>query len=282
MKITIIPDTKEDINLSKNYDAIIVGLEHFSVHSGLSLTLLEIKTLLTELQNKEVFISINKNIFNKELESLEEILKELAKTSIAGVLFYDQAIMQIIKKNSLELPLVWNQTHMVTNYQTVNYYYERGVEFSYLAPEITLEEMFEIKEKTKAKLFANLFGRAVMSYSRRHLVDNFFKSLDKKGNKRIEVEDKDGKYILEDSYDGTVFMSDKIINGSCILDTDFDYAVIRKDGLSDGLFIKLIEYSKKYLETKDKSILETIEKLIGNDSGFYFKKTIFKVGKNAR
>ncbi len=282
MKITIIPDTKEDINLSKNYDAIIVGLEHFSVHSGLSLTLLEIKTLLTELQNKEVFISINKNIFNKELESLEEILKELAKTSIAGVLFYDQAIMQIIKKNSLELPLVWNQTHMVTNYQTVNYYYERGVEFSYLAPEITLEEMFEIKEKTKAKLFANLFGRAVISYSRRHLVDNFFKSLDKKGNKRIEVEDKDGKYILEDSYDGTVFMSDKIINGSCILDTDFDYAVIRKDGLSDGLFIKLIEYSKKYLETKDKSILETIEKLIGNDSGFYFKKTIFKVGKNAR
>lgn len=282
MKITIIPDTKEDINLSKNYDAIIVGLEHFSVHSGLSLTLLEIKNLLTELQNKEVFISINKNIFNKELESLEEILKELAKTSIAGVLFYDQAIMQIIKKNSLELPLVWNQTHMVTNYQTVNYYYERGVEFSYLAPEITLEEMFEIKEKTKAKLFANLFGRAVMSYSRRHLVDNFFKSLDKKGNKRIEVEDKDGKYILEDSYDGTVFMSDKIINGSCILDTDFDYAVIRKDGLSDGLFIKLIEYSKKYLETKDKSILETIEKLIGNDSGFYFKKTIFKVGKNAR
>lgn len=282
MKITIIPDTKEDINLSKNYDAIIVGLEHFSVHSGLSLTLLEIKTLLTELQNKDVFISINKNIFNKELESLEEILKELAKTSIAGVLFYDQAIMQIIKKNSLELPLVWNQTHMVTNYQTVNYYYERGVEFSYLAPEITLEEMFEIKEKTKAKLFANLFGRAVISYSRRHLVDNFFKSLDKKGNKRIEVEDKDGKYILEDSYDGTVFMSDKIINGSCILDTDFDYAVIRKDGLSDGLFIKLIEYSKKYLETKDKSILETIEKLIGNDSGFYFKKTIFKVGKNAR
>ena len=35
---------------------------------------------------------------------------------------------------------------MVTNYNTCNYYYDKGVNFAYISNEITLEEMIEIKK----------------------------------------------------------------------------------------------------------------------------------------
>ncbi len=281
MKIIIIPDKLEDLNLSDHYDAIIVGLEGFAVHSGINLNLEEIKKLINST-SKEVFISINKNIFNKEMDELLAALKELAKTSVKAILFYDQAIMQLVKENDIKLDLVWNQTHMVTNYQTVNYYFDKGVKYAYLSAEITLEEMLEIKSKTKSTLMANLYGRAIMSFSRRHLLDNFYKSINKEKDQiRTVVKDKEKSYLVEDKQEGTVFMSDNFINGSVILDTDIDYGIIRKDGLDDRQFKKLLELTKNYLEG-DKTVLDEVETLIGSDTGFYFKKTIFKVGKNAK
>lgn len=282
MKIAVIVDKKEELELTDNYDAIIVGLEKFSVHSGLSLNVSEIKDLVKEYKDKEVFVSINKNLFNDEIKKLKEILIELSKTKIKAVLFYDQAVLQLKKENNIDIDLVWNQTHMVTNYKTINYYFEKGSKYVYLASEITIEDIKKIVETTKAKIFVNLFGRAIMSFSRRHLLSNFYKMSKLDNEKRsLDIEDKNDKYELVETDDGTVFMSKYLVNSSAVLDLNIDYAVVRKDSMSDDLFVALLLHTKEYLN-KDESALEKINLLIGENTGFNFKKSIYKVGKNAK
>ena len=35
----------------------------------------------------------------------------------------------IVKENNIKIDLVWHQTHMVTNYNTCNFYYDNGVNY---------------------------------------------------------------------------------------------------------------------------------------------------------
>lgn len=282
MKITVIVEKKEDLKLSDDYDAIIIALKNYSVHSGLSLTLPEIEDLVKEYKDKEVFVSINKNFFNEDIENLKTILIKLSKINIKAVLFYDQAVIQLVKENKIDIDLVWNQSHMVTNYKTINYYLDKGVNYAYLAPEITIADVKEISSKTKAKLFVNLYGRAVMSFSKRKLLSNYFKMAEiKSTQKSLEIKDKNDKYELIETDDGTVFMSNYIVNSSAVLDLNIDYAVVRKEALSDDVFVQLLSLAQDYLKG-DKTALDKVELLIGNNTAFNFKKTIYKVGKNAK
>ena len=42
----------------------------------------------------EIFINLNKNFFNDEIENLKEVLLELDTLNIKGIFFYDLAILQ--------------------------------------------------------------------------------------------------------------------------------------------------------------------------------------------
>ena len=121
MKILTKINNKENINLyEKNSDGFIVGLKSFSVGFDSVFTVDEVKNIVELLPNKEIFVSMNKNIFNNELVLLEEKLNELNSIGIKGILFYDMSFLYLKNKNNLSVDLVWNQTHMVTNYNTSN------------------------------------------------------------------------------------------------------------------------------------------------------------------
>lgn len=278
MNLVIVPEKLNDLELSDNYQAIIVGLKDFSVHYELLLDHREIEDLIKNYPEKEVFVAINKNIFNDELENLRKALINLSKLNIKAILFYDQAVLHNVKKLKLDLDLVWNQTHMVTNYETINYYQELGVEYAYLASEITLEEILKIREESSSKLMVNLYGRNLMSFSRRLFLSNYYKSINKeKTNDEEIIKHRDETYIVSEEKAGTSLMTSNFINASVLLDYDLDYLIVNKKGMADEALIKLLDYSSSYIKEKDKKYLLKIEELIGNDTGFLFKKTIYKV-----
>ena len=278
MNLVIVPEKLNDLELSDNYQAIIVGLKDFSVHYELLLDSREIEDLIKNYPEKEVFVAINKNIFNDELENLRKALTNLSKLNIKAILFYDQAVLHNVKKLKLDLDLVWNQTHMVTNYETINYYQELGVEYAYLAAEITLEEILKIREESSSKLMVNLYGRNLMSFSRRLFLSNYYKSINKEKTKDEEIiKHRDETYIVSEEKAGTSLMTSNFINASVLLDYDLDYLIVNKKGMADEVLIKLLDYSSSYIKEKDKKYLLKIEELIGNDTGFLFKKTIYKV-----
>ena len=103
MKLLVSLNRKEVDDYLDYTNSFIIGLKDYSINY-LEFTLEEIKELFDKYPKIELFISINKNVFNHEIIELESILRKLNKLPIKGVLFYDLSILSIVKRLSLNIP----------------------------------------------------------------------------------------------------------------------------------------------------------------------------------
>jgi putative protease len=247
------PSSIEQINeIMDSIDGVIVGLDKLCINMPVNFNKKQIFEIIDicNQNNKEIFISLNKNMFNSDLAYLKEILLELDKEEINGIMHYDIAIVNIKEELSLKTALVWNQEHLTTNYLTSNYWYDFGAKYTYLSSEITIDEINEIKEKASAKLMVTLFGYLPMFVSRRHLVKNYLDTFDLKDDSKINILEKEGnKYQIIDSEDGTVAYSSHILNGITeVLNTKVDYMVLNSFSIEDEKF-KEVVYMFKTVST---------------------------------
>ncbi len=284
MNLVVIPNNLNNIKeyIKIGAKAFIFGLKGFSVNCEVSLSLEEVEKVINDYPEGEFFISINKNLFNDEIEFIEEALVRLSKTRVAGILFYDLAILSIKIKHKLDLDLVWNQTHMVTNYNTCNYYYDKGVKYGILASEITKEEIIEIASKTKMKLMVNIFGHQVMSLSKRKLLTNYYKASGfETDEKKISLYHRNEVLELLEEEAGTSIIYGKVQNGiDALEDMNVSYLILNEYNIEEKLFKKVLRLYRKYLDTRDKKIISKLDKLVGDYRGFLYNKTIYKVKKN--
>ena len=163
MKLLIQINKESDFNIK--CDGFILGLKDYSNFTSLTFDVEEVINIQNKYDDKEIFLSINKNIFNDEIENLKEILKKLKNVKI---LFYDLGMIELNKKFNLDL--VWNQDHFVTNYEEINFYNDLGVKYAYISNEITYEEIKDIRNNTKSKLLVLLVGKPTVAVSKRKLI----------------------------------------------------------------------------------------------------------------
>ena len=285
MKILIEPITKKD--KYEDSDGIILALKDYSVQSMNYYTIDEIKTIKDNNPTKEIFISINKNLMNEDIEPLSNILKELDKLNITGIFFYDTAVLELHRELNLSTDLVWSSTHMVNNYKTCNYYNEKGCKYALLGKEITLEEMQEIITNSSITSMVEVIGLPSVAFSKRKLVSNFYSDLGKKKKDSIIIEEKmtKEKYIVNEDSNGTGFFLDRVVNGTSIIkdlyNVDCKYIVLREYGIDKDTFYELVKDTKDYISNKctDEGYKDKYKKL-GDFTNFFFKKTIYKVKKN--
>ena len=278
MKILVEPKSKIIENIK--CDGLILALNNYAVESVVYFDLDEIKEI--KKSNLEIFVKVNRNFFNEDIDGLKEVLKELDNIGINGVFFYDLAVLQIKKELDLKLPLIWNQTHMVNNYRTCDYYYSKGVEYALLGKEITLDEIKEIIEKSKISCMVEVISIPSVAFSKRKLVTNYYKDLGKDGDKNLLVKEKvtgDFYKVIEDNY-GTCFYLNKITNGTSVIkdlyDVNCPYIILREYGIDN--FNELVNDTYSYVSGGciDTDYLSKYEKL-GDSTNFFFKKTIYKV-----
>lgn len=283
MKLTVVPNSLNNLEkyIKIGADAFIFALKGYCSGYSLELTIDEIKDIRNKYKDIEIFVAVNKNMFNSELKSLEENLIILDKLNIQGILFYDLSILNIKLRLNLSVDLVWNQTHMVTNYNTCNYYYDKGVKYGFLAGEITLDEIKEIKDKTHMRLFANVFGYPLMSYTRRHLLKNYFISNGMEmGKNEYLITNNNEEYKISEEENGNSIFYGRLLNGSVIIPlVSLDYVVLN-ECVEVELFSKVLDLFRKLIDSKDVNIVKEIDSLIGDYRGFFFQKTIYKVKKN--
>ena len=117
LKLCIAINKKEELEL--NCDSIIIGLKNFNTLNVLELSIKEIEDIVNKYTNKEIFISINKNIHDYELDELKRILFKLNNINIKGIIFDDVGIYNIINNLNLNIKLIWGNMHQVTNYTTI-------------------------------------------------------------------------------------------------------------------------------------------------------------------
>lgn len=263
-------------------DGIILSLKDYSVQSTIYYDLDEIKDIINKYPKLEVFIKMNKNIFNDEIDKLKEMLIELNKINIKGIFFYDLAILNIKQELNLDVDLVWDQSHMVNNYRTCDYYYNEGVKYALLGKEITLEEIKEIVEKSKITSMVEVVSTPAIAYSKRKLLTNYYKSINKDKKDTLEILEKVSNkyYIVKESNHGTSFYTKDIMNGTSIIkdlySVNTPYIIMREEGVPD--FDELVNDTYTYIENecKDNDYIEKYKKL-GDNTNFFFKETMYKV-----
>ena len=276
--------SSKNISYYDSIDGIILPLEGYSVESTNYFTIDEIEDIV---KNKkcEVFVKLNKNFFNDDIEPLKVILKKLDELKVSGIFFYDLGVLQLHKELNLSVPLIWNQTHMVNNYRTCDYYYEKGVKYALLGKEITLEEIIEIIKKSKITSMVEVVSKPSVAFSYRKLITNYYKDLGKNGTNKLTVKEKvtNTNYNLFEDSNGTSFFMDIITNGTGVIKDLYDagckYINMREDGVSS--FDELLYDTKKYIESgcNDSKYVSKYKRL-GDSTNFFFKKTIYKVKKN--
>lgn len=276
--------SSKNISYYDSIDGIILPLEGYSVESTNYFTIDEIEDIV---KNKkcEVFVKLNKNFFNDDIEPLKVILKKLDELKVSGIFFYDLGVLQLHKELNLSVPLIWNQTHMVNNYRTCDYYYEKGVKYALLGKEITLEEIIEIIKKSKITSMVEVVSKPSVAFSYRKLITNYYKDLGKNGTNKLTVKEKvtNTNYNLFEDSNGTSFFMDIITNGTGVIKDLYDagckYIIMRENGVP--LFDELLKDTKDYISNNcnDTNYVEKYKRL-GDSTNFFFKKTIYKVKKN--
>jgi hypothetical protein len=274
-KLMYIPNKKE---LTSDVDAYLLGIENLSVNMPVYFTLEEIKNISTE---KEVFISLNKNMHSSDLKLLEETLIELSKLNIKGIFFYDIGVFNIVKRLKLNIPLVWAQEHMTTNYETINFWYNEKVEYTQVSEEIKEEEIINIKKNTKSKLIVPILGYFPMFASRRHLKENYLKQFSLKDDSKINYIEKENKiYPIVDEKVTTVYTS-SYLNGIK------EYLNFKKENIEyvliNGFLLKEEEKIINMFKTVTNENVEEYNNEISNildnniDTFFLHKDSIYKV-----
>lgn len=288
MKLIIEPSTKK-IQYKNNLDGLILSLKDYSVQSSITYTLEEIKKVIEENPTLEIFVNMNKTFLNKEIKELENTLLELDKLKIQGILFYDLAIVKLKKDHSLKIDLVWNQTHMVNNYKTCNYYYEKGVKYALLGKEITEEEIIEIKAKSQIIPLVEVVSYPSVAFSRRKLITNYYKDIEKTPKKELNIQEKitNKNYLLTEDKNGTSFFLMDLMNATSIIknlyEKDFPYIVMREYKINSNLFEELVKDTKKYIEgnCQEEAYINKYKKL-GSNTNFFHQKTVYQVKKNEK
>lgn len=280
-KIVVIPNNKNDIDQISSNNFILIGLKGYSVNT-LNLEFNEIKDLC---KTKKVFLSINKNIENNELDSLREVILKISKLNIEGLFYYDVSIVNIVNKLNLNINLIWSAEHFTTNYFTINYWNKHGVRYAFLSNEITKDEIIEIANNTDSKLIVQLFGYIPMYVSKRHAVKNYLKYFNLDLNsKNYSLFKENREYSIIDNIDGTMIYSDFILNGLkeyLDLKDKIEYVLINGYQINSEKLFKVIDMFNTVNNDNITEYEKELSILFNNlKKGFLYEKSIYKVKKN--
>ena len=176
MKILIKVNSIDELKLDA--DGYILGFNDFCLSFEKTFSIDEIKSIVKEYSEKEIFVSLNKIIFNNELSLYKSILFELDKLPLKGIIIGDTAALIY----NLNTNLIMDQLHLNNSYLTANHYYNNGCSCIYLTNDITLQDINYIKENSNSILFKDVFCLPHLSTSKRNLITNYLKhfNIDKK------------------------------------------------------------------------------------------------------
>lgn len=260
----IIPNRKEDIDviLNKDIKGIIIGVNNLSIYPFE----LDIEDIIEIANNtdKEVTIAMNKMIHNKDLELVKEVLNKIKDSKISKIMFYDLGIFNMCRDMCIKKELILSQEHLNASINSNNFYYDKGIHNVFITSDITFDEILEIKNSTKMNVYYTVYGYLPIFYSRRYLLSNYFKYIDRDmEDDTYFIFNNDMKYMIKEYSYGTIIYSPfvNLINE------------IDKINTIDNMIIDL-----SYTDD-----INVIDKFINKESmdntyiGFYDKKTIYKL-----
>jgi len=179
----------------------------------------------THARSKKIYVTVNMYPHNTDLIDLDRYLVYLQEIKVDAIIVADPGVYQIAREVVPDLNIHISTQATIVNWAGIKFWENLGgVERVVLARELTLEEIVEIKNKTKIELEIFVHGAMCMSYSGRCLISNYMVGRDSnrgscaqpcRWNYALVEERRPGVYypIEEDSNGSYIFNS----NDMCLL-----------------------------------------------------------------
>ena len=199
-------------------DAVYIGAAQFGARqtAGNSTEDIAELTRYAHQFGAAVYVTVNTIVYEKELQALEHLLRQLVEMSVDAILVQDMAVLEIYKKLKAEymmrgyrMPALHASTQTDNrSADKVKWLKENGFERVVLARELSLEEITNIhKEHPDVELEAFVHGALCVSYSGACYASQYF--FNRSANRgecaqfcrmAFDLKDSDGETLIEDSY----------------------------------------------------------------------------------
>lgn len=157
-------------------DAVYIGGQEFSLRANAkNFSLEEIKKACdyAHKYNKKVYVTVNIVFHNKNLEGLEEYLKNLEICRIDAIIASDIVVLKKAKKLKVGYELHLSTQASTLNYGQALFYKNLGVTRIVLAREASKEDIKRIKEETNLELECFIHGAMCTSISGKCILSNY-------------------------------------------------------------------------------------------------------------
>ncbi len=246
--------------LEAGVDQLYIGNDDFGLRLPNSFTQEEIETItkLAHSRDKEVIVAVNGLMHNEHIQALPPYLKFLESIHIDGITLGDPGVLQVMRKENIDLPFIYDAQTLVTSARQINFWAKRGAVGAVLARELTWEELQQIRRQVDVPLEILVYGATCIHQSKRPLVENYFNFVDKKvdtskerGLFLAEPKRKDTHYSIYEDKNGTHIFATDDVNLLPYIDDLFNVNYDRWK--LDGIFTKgdrFVEIAKLFVRAK--------------------------------
>lgn len=209
----------------------------------------------------KAYVLCNGILHNESLPGLPGYLQLVAEAGADGVVFGDPAVLIAMRQAGVRLPLHWNTEMTSTNYATANYWIGKGASRVFLARELNMDEVLEIRRHVMAEVQVQVHGMTNIYHSKRTLLTNYWahQGQSTQGERLdaerklflVEEERKDEKYPVFEDENGTHVMSGDDI---CMLESLHELMEAGIDSFRIEGLLKSGEYNETVVRCYRKAI----------------------------
>lgn len=290
--------------LEAGADAFVIGEQKFGLRLAGEFSIEDVKeaTTLIHAAGKKVYVAMNAIFHNDRVPMLAPYMTALDEIGVDAIYFGDPAVVMTKRETGSQTPLHWDAETIATNWFQANYWGKRGATRAYLARELGVEEIVEIKENANVEIEVQVHGMTCMFQSKRPLLGNYFlyqnqameiENRQDARNMYLHDKERNNKYPIYEDLNGTHIYSPADM---CIVDEleelfEANIDVLRIEGVlqEEAYVVTVVEQYRKaidvfyededaYFDMKEE-LVEAIEDVQPTlrplDTGFFFKETVY-------
>lgn len=169
--------TLEKLKTAIHYgaDAVYIGGNAYGLRSRAgNFTYEEMKegVEFAKAHNAKVYVAANMVTHEANQAGAGEFFRELRDVGISAVIVSDPALIEICITEAPGLPVHLSTQASATNFETLEFWKEEGLERVVLAREVSMEEVATIRQNTDIEIEAFIHGAMCISYSGRCTLSN--------------------------------------------------------------------------------------------------------------
>ena len=164
------------VTLLYGADAVYIGGQKYSLRANATnFSLEEIKEAcdFAHNLNKKVYLTLNIVFHNEDMDGVEEYIKDVVNAGIDAFIVSDPFIISHIKTNYPQVEVHLSTQNSTSNYKTIEYFKNEGIDRVVLAREVQLKDMKEMIDKTGIDIEVFIHGAMCTCFSGRCALSNY-------------------------------------------------------------------------------------------------------------